>query len=592
VNEPIFGIDLGTTNSAIAWVRDGVPEILGDGDDVLLPSVVGFDLQDRLRVGVEARNQLAAYPDRTIASIKRRMGDDMHVTLGPHRLTPPEVSAVILRELARRGERATGVPVKRVVVTVPAFFRDAQRHATRLAGEIAGLEVVRILNEPTAAALAYGADEDGRERLIVVYDLGGGTFDVSVVRASGELVEVLSSHGDVELGGDDFDRLLAEELVRGLPGTDPLVDRKLRGRLLQVAERAKRTLTEESYVRVQEPFLGEDGNGLPRNLDVEISRSRFEEIVHPLLERTFDSVLEAVERAGRSLADVDDVLLVGGSTRSPIVGQRLGELFGKPPRRDVHPDLCVALGAALAGARAAGQRAGRVLVDVTPYSFGPSHVDEVDGEELLDAYTPVIEAGTPLPVTRSASYFTCHDSQQAWDVRIFQGENRDARQNVLVGRFTIDGLSNVPAGNEVVCRMHLDLDGILTVEAIEKRTGLAKSVVVEGASKRKSDAELDELRAKTEALFEAEVRETVDADGGAEDAISPADADDKEELTKHMTKLLTVGAAKLWKMAPSDRADFTRFAETIGEALSRGEPESAASAAAELEDLLRYLDEA
>ena len=396
----IAGIDLGTTNSEIALVRDGRVRVIEWKGRKILPSVVGLDPEGRLLVGEEAKNQLKAYPERTVRSIKRMMGSGEKVRLGKEAFTPPEISAFILKELVRRAEESTGLKIEKVVITVPAYFSDAQRQATRAAGRIAGLDVVRLINEPTAASLAYGtAGKGGADGVYLVYDFGGGTFDVSVVRVENEVTEVLASHGDVRLGGDDFDALLAEHLVRGLPGRskDSVRDPALWARLLEAAEAARRRLSEDVSVKVSEEFLGKDASGKPLHLEKEVSRGEFEDLVRSLVEKSMESVVRALDSAGLRASDIDEVLLVGGVTRTPLIQEELESFFGKPPRRDLHPDLCVAQGAALHGARIAGDRDAKVLVDVTPYSFGPSCLGELEGEMFLTASFPSSRKERPSP---------------------------------------------------------------------------------------------------------------------------------------------------------------------------------------------------
>jgi molecular chaperone DnaK (HSP70) len=571
--------------------------------ETVMPSVVGLDPSGKLLVGTPARNQLAAYPERTVRSIKRRMGTDQEVMLGDQGFTPPEVSAHILKELARRAASVTGLPIRKAVITVPAFFRDAQRQATRLAGEIAGLEVVHLLNEPTAAALAFAGDGSGTERLLLVYDLGGGTFDASLVLTDGTLTEVLASHGDVQLGGDDFDRLVADSLAGRLQAAghpDPRGDPTLAARLIEAAETARRRLTEEVATRVREEFFGRDRERAPLHLDEELTRDELEGLIAPLIERTLDSVHQTLTLAGRTLAQIDDVLLVGGATRTPLVGARLRSLTGRTPRRDVHPDLCVALGAAVQAARLAGQETHRVLVDVTPYSFGPSHLGELDGQLSSDCYTPVIERGTPLPVRRSSSYYTMFDDQALWDVRIYQGEDPDAHKNILVGRFMAEGFSAAPAGNEIVCRMSLSLDGILDVEVIEKRTGKKKKVRIEHATAALSPEQVEAARRRAEALWagdeerprleEAEEEEEAAGEAHGEELAGEAAAD--SAWVRNARDVIARGRRLLPRMAAEDRDEFAELAAEAEDAIARQDEVAAAAVLADLVELVHYVEEA
>ncbi|MBN2490831.1 MAG: Hsp70 family protein [Planctomycetes bacterium] len=603
MSDIIVGIDLGTTNSEIAWVGpDGRPEVLAYEGELIMPSVVGFTPQGELLVGTPARNQLALHPDRTVRSIKRKMGTDERIELGAATLTPPEVSALILKELVRRARLATGEAIGKAVITVPAFFHDAQRQATRQAGEIAGLEVVRIINEPTAAVLAYGGGfQSGKERLLLVYDLGGGTFDVSVVLDDGEMTEVLASHGDTFLGGDDFDERLLGRLAEAFlkeTGVDPRADRLTRARLRDAAEAAKIRLTEATFTRVREEFLARDAKNNPLHLDHEVTRETYEELISPLLEKTLDSVHEALRAAGRSRGEVDEILLVGGATRTPLVADRLRTVTELAPRQDLHPDLSVALGAAVLGGRLAGRSPGRVLVDVTPYSFGPSHAEWRDGRLDPDRYRPVINRNTALPVTRAHTYCTMYDDQEGWDVRIFQGESPNARENILIGRFLAEGFSPAPAGSPIVCTMHLDLDGLLTVEVLEKQTGLKKKVTIEKATATFDEAALAEARRRTAALW-SDARGAAEEDEAAAPAAAssqPAGGEEGEPtppdiLWKSVERMLARARAVSDRMVVEDREGLAALERTLEEAQARADREAARKALEELSDLVHYVEE-
>ena len=502
MNEPVVGIDLGTTNSEVAAFVEGRVQVLGPGSKIL-PSCVGLSPTGELLVGESARNQQLLYPERTVRSIKRRMGSAEPVRLGERVFTPPEISALILRELAEWAQRALGEPVRKAVITVPAYFSDAQRNATREAGALAGLEVIRILNEPTAGSLAYGFGE-GARHTVMVYDLGGGTFDVSVVMVEGDITEVLASHGNNQLGGDDFDDLLAERLMRAFEerhGIDVRKDHPVaRSRLWWAAEEAKRKLSFEPYVTVREEALVTKG-GKPLHLELEIAREEYEELIRPLVESTLESVSKALADSGRRPGELDAILLVGGSTRTPLVGRLLQERTGLEPRQDVHPDLCVALGAGVLASRLGGQQVERVLVDVSPFSFGPSYLGERGGVPYPYCYRPIIRRNTPLPVTRTESYWTVEPYQTEVHVQVFQGEDEDALKNILVGDFHVRGLTPCQDLNEVLCRMSLDLDGILRVTAIEKRTGKSKQVTIANALQAKSEAEIAAARRRLEELY-------------------------------------------------------------------------------------------
>ena len=501
VGDLIVGIDLGTTNSEIAAFVDGKVTILGSGKRSMLPSVVGLSPSGDLLVGEAARNQLALYPDRTVRSIKRKMGTDETVTLGDRQFTPPEISALILRELASWASRQLDRPVGKAVITVPAYFSDAQRQATREAATLAGLETVRILNEPTAASLAYG---EGSRHTAMVYDLGGGTFDVSIVSLEGDITEVLASRGNNRLGGDDFNDLLAEHLFGAFQaqhGIDLRSGHPVgRARIWWAAEEAKRRLSFDPEVTVREEALATI-NGKPLHLDLEITREEYEGMIHPLVEQTLEHMSKALADAGKGPAELDAILLVGGSTRTPLVARMIEERTGLTPREEIHPDLCVALGAGVMASRLAGHEVERVLVDVTPYSFGVSFLGDRGGVAYPHCYKTIVRRNTPLPVTRSERFYTSHPYQEEVDVRVYEGEDEDALRNILVGDFTVKGLTPMRDFNEVICRMSLDLDGILNVTAIEKKSGLSKRITIARALEAKSEAEVAASRKRLGELY-------------------------------------------------------------------------------------------
>jgi molecular chaperone DnaK (HSP70) len=484
--------------------------------------------------------------------------------------------------------------VTRAVITVPAYFSDAQRQATRDAGEIAGLEVVRILNEPTAAALAYGADRQ-EDRTVLVYDLGGGTFDVSLVQVHGEITEVLASHGNTQLGGDDFDQLLLDfvhERFRAVGGPDLRTDRRAMSRLLHAVEEAKKRLSFEPYAQIREEHLAERA-GVPVHLDLEVSRAEYEDLIRHLIEGTLDSVHQALADAGQRPDQVDDILLVGGATRTPLISRLLEEKTGLVPRQELHPDLCVALGAGVLAARLAGHDVDRVLVDISPYSFGPSHLGFRHGMPYEHCYHPIIARNTPLPVSRTESYFTIVDNQEAWRVSIYQGDDPDALNNILVGQFLIEGLSRVPAGNEILCRMDLDLDGILRVTATEKRTGLAKHITIEGATTALSEDEIAQARRRTAELFGDEDEDDIDAD----DVALEAEVTEADEHRDHRVRisearaLLERSRRLLDKMTAEDREEAIALHEQLEAAMNAQDWDRLRDASTELADLLFYVEE-
>jgi molecular chaperone DnaK len=584
MNDPIVGIDLGTTNSEVAALVDGEVQILDDSGEAILPSYAGLAPDGQLIVGTPARNQYVVYPERTVKSIKRLMGTDDVVSMGDGATySPAEVSAMILRALKERAEKKLGTAVRRAVITVPAYFSDRQRQATRDAGAIAGLEVVRILNEPTAAALAYGAGRNGASTLLV-YDLGGGTFDVSLVRIDNDVTEVLASHGNNHLGGDDFDRLVVDSILARLPGDLKRAieaDRRAMSRIVRAAEEARKRLSFEPHTTVREENLVEL-NGVPQHVELQLDREELEETLLPLLKQTLESVHRALTDAGKRARDLDGILLVGGATRTPLVSALLEEATGLLPRQDLHPDLCVALGAGVQAARIEGHDIARVLVDISPWSFGVSHVGYLGDIPTDHCYRAVIARNTPLPASRTEAFGTVHDEQEAVRVSIFQGDDPDALRNIFIGDFLVEGLSAVPAPNEILCRMDLDLDGILRVTATEKATGLTKQITIERATAALSETELSNARARVRELFvDAEEEDDFDdaIDVVATDSWPAAEA------------LLARSRALLDRMPAADREEAIALNEDLHVALREKEKDRVTRLSKELEDFLFFVEE-
>jgi len=578
MTDEILGIDLGTTNSEIAIYRDGRPEVLRDDQGrIILPSVVGLTETGELLVGEEARNQFLLYPERTVRSIKRRMGSDAKVQLGEREYTPQEISAIILSRLKEIAQARLGRPIRKAVITVPAYFSDTQRQATREAGEIAGLEVARIINEPTAAALVYEAAQHQGKR-ILVYDLGGGTFDVSVVRIEQGVVEVISSHGNNHLGGDDFDHKIVEHVLEHLKlkhGVDVADRPQAMARILRSAEDAKKQLSDHPYARIAEEYLAEH-SGQPVNLDLELSREEYEDMIAPFIEETLGAIHIALESAGLTSSQVDEILLVGGATRTPLIRRRLVEAFGTQPRGEVDPDLCVAMGAAIQGAAMTGTEVSAVLVDVTPYTFGTSALGELNGELYPYHYVPIIPKNTPIPARMSEVFFTVLDEQTDVDVRIYQGENNDALENIKIGEFRVSGLSREPAGNPVIVDLALDRNGILQVSAREKKTGLERRITIDNATSRYDREQLDEARQRIGALFGDQEQAASVGSGAATD--SAVDA------------LLARASAKLAETGEEDRTEIIDLIEAIRDARSSGDNAALEDVRNQLQDLLFYLE--
>jgi molecular chaperone DnaK (HSP70) len=578
MTDEILGIDLGTTNSEIAIYQDGRPEVLRDDQGrIILPSVVGLTETGELLVGEEARNQFLLYPERTVRSIKRRMGSDAKVQLGEREYKPQEISAIILSRLKEIAQARLGRPIRKAVITVPAYFSDTQRQATREAGEIAGLEVARIINEPTAAALVYEAAQHQGKR-ILVYDLGGGTFDVSVVRIEQGVVEVISSHGNNHLGGDDFDHKIVEHVLEHLKlkhGVDVADLPQAMARILRSAEDAKKQLSDHPYARIAEEYLAEH-SGQPVNLDLELSREEYEDMIAPFIEETLGAIHIALESAGLTSSQVDEILLVGGATRTPLIRRRLVEAFGTQPRGEVDPDLCVAMGAAIQGAAMTGTEVSAVLVDVTPYTFGTSALGELNGELYPYHYVPIIPKNTPIPARMSEVFFTVLDEQTDVDVRIYQGENNDALENIKIGEFRVSGLSREPAGNPVIVDLALDRNGILQVSAREKKTGLERRITIDNATSRYDREQLDEARQRIGALFGDQEQAASVGSGAATD--SAVDA------------LLARASAKLDETGEEDRTEIIDLIEAIRDARSSGDSAALEDVRSQLQDLLFYLE--
>ncbi len=587
--EPIVGIDLGTTNSEVAVVENGRPRVIEEDGTGILPSVVGLTEDGRILVGQPARNQWLLAPERTVRSVKRRMGEDVKLRMGDQQFSPQEISAIILRTLKARAERHLGRSVNRAVITVPAYFNDAQRQATREAGELAGLEVVRILHEPTAASLAYEAGQTTAQT-IMVYDLGGGTFDVSIVRIERDVVEVLASHGDVHLGGDDFDALLVDHVVGRFQkehGIDLRVDRRAHARLLRAVEQAKIRLSAEPYARIDEEFIAEK-DGTPLHLSMELDRHEYEDMIRPLIERTTASVQRALDDAGVLARDIDRIVLAGGATRTPLVREELKKRTGKDPHLEVDPDLCVAMGAAIQAGIIAGQDVGAVLVDVTAHTFGISVLGEPDGLPYPYSFSPIIHKNTPLPVSRTEAYSTVMDNQEEVEVEVFQGEDPDALKNTRIGRFRVTGLSRVPAPNTVTCRLELDLNGMLKVTATEKRTGPQKQIVIDNAMSRFERDDMESAGRRLRLLM----------GDGEEDESAAADVEDARDegpgdpLAARGRAVIERARALLADIPTDDQEAVVNLTEQITCALAEGRSEAAEKAIGELEDILFYLEEA
>jgi len=593
--ETILGIDLGTTNSAVAVLQDGELKVLYEDGEAVLPSVVGLDSEGRLLVGKAARNQWVLAPDRTVRSIKRQMGQESAVRLGEQQYSPQEISAMILRSLKDRAERHFGRPVEKAVITVPAFFNENQREATREAGELAGLEVVRIINEPTAASLTYQSQPDQMERLLV-YDLGGGTFDVSIVQIERGVVEVLSSHGDTHLGGDDFDQLLMDRVCDDFArehGVDLRESLGSKSRVLRAVEEAKIALSFQAVVTIEEEFIAEK-RGVPLHLKREIDRLEYEGLIAPLLEKTLVCVDDSLSDANLQVNQIDRVILVGGASRTPMVHRLLQEQLSRELHSEVDPDLCVALGAAIQGGLIAGVDVGPVLVDITPHTLGIETLGRLQGFLSGYRFSPIIERNTPLPATRSEIFATTYDGQDAAGIRVFQGEDDDVRHNQHVGEFLLEGLAEVQRGNEILVRFDLDLDGILKVTATERDTGLEKQLTIDNAVSRFRAKNRQEAMARLAAVFQPDG--PLPADGGKHAQTgSTAHADLPPELSEKVAKCeeLILKAERLAPgVNPEDAREMRDLAGKLRTAIAEQRWAQIEEIVPQLEDLVFYLEDA
>ena len=604
--EIIIGIDLGTTNSVVSVIEDGRPRVIGEAGQSILPSVVGVDHNGGLIVGRPALNQLILAPERTVKSIKRRMGEDTTVRLGDAEFTPQEISAVILRKLKQMAEADLGRPVAKAVITVPAFFNEIQREATRSAGEMAGLNVVRIINEPTAAALAYFPNQHAAER-VLVYDLGGGTFDVSVVQIEDGVVEVLASHGDTKLGGDDFDQLLFEH-VREKFLKQHKVDLNespfSRSRLLQAVESAKKQLSFEAIVRIDEEFIAES-RGVPLNLSLEIKRMDYEAMIQPWLMRTLTCLGKALDDAKLTAAQISRVLLVGGSTRTPLVRHLLDERLGLPLHTEVDPDLCVAMGAAMQGGIIAGADVQAVLVDITPHTLGIQATGYLVGMMSHYNFSPIITKNSPLPISGSEMFVTAMDGQKTAMISVFQGENEDVRYNDEVGEFFLEGLAEVSAGNEILVRFSLDLDGILHVTATEQATGNSKDLTIDNSVGRFRCSSQEAAQSRLDGAFAAsgELRSrgtwtALNSDSSADSESAPDFDEDgtipaeMKELLEEANEVIARSEPLVESAAPEDAEELRELLTRLRSAIQRRSGTELKETLSDLEDLVFYLQDA
>jgi len=514
----IVGIDLGTTNSCISIQEGDQFSIIPNAEGMrTTPSVVAFTKEGERLVGQLAKRQAIVNPDRTIMSIKRDMGTDRKIVIDGKNYTPQEISAMVLQKLKNDAEEYLGEPVKQAVITVPAYFTDAQRQATKDAGTIAGLDVLRIINEPTAAALAYGENKQG-EHKILVFDLGGGTFDVSILDVGEGVFEVLATAGDNRLGGDDWDERVARWMVAEFKkneGIDLSNDRMAMQRLREAAEKAKVEISSLSETTISLPFITANQTG-PKHLEMTLSRAKFEEMTADLLDRVIGPTKRAIEDSNLSVGEIEKILLVGGSTRMPMVQKKIRELLGKDPTKGINPDECVAAGAAIQGAILGGDHKDIVLVDVTPLSLGL--------ETLGGVFTKVIERNTAIPVSKSQVFTTAANNQTQVEILVLQGERAMAADNVKLGQFTLNGIAPAPRGiPQIEVSFNIDVNGILNVSAKDKGTGKNQKITIQSSNLSKEDIERMKKDAESHEEEDKKKKEAVEARNESDSLIFTAE---------------------------------------------------------------------
>jgi len=545
----VIGIDLGTTNSCVAVMEGGEPVVISNAEGArTTPSVVSFQAGGERLVGQVAKRQAITNPDKTIISIKRHMGTNHKTNIDGKEYTPQEISAMVLQKIKADAEAYLGETVTQAVITVPAYFNDSQRQATKDAGRIAGLEVLRIINEPTAASLAYGLDKLDKNHKIFVYDLGGGTFDVSILELGDGVFEVKSTNGNTKLGGDDFDEKVMNYIAdtfKAENGIDLRNDKMALQRLKEAAEKAKIELSSSMQTSINLPFITADATG-PKHIDMNLTRAKFNELTHDLVEATIEPMRKALQDAGLSMNDIDKVLLVGGSTRIPAVQEAVKNFTGKEPSKGVNPDECVAVGAAIQAGVLTGDVKDILLLDVTPLSLGI--------ETLGGVATPLIERNTTIPTRKSQVFSTAADGQTSVEIHVVQGERSMAAQNKTLGRFTLSGIAPAPRGiPQIEVTFDIDANGIVNVSAKDKGTGKEANITIT-ASTNLTDEEIDKAVKEAEKFAEEDRKrkESIEVKNNADQVVYQTektlkDLGDKvsaEEKTKIEDKIKAVNAVK------------------------------------------------
>ena len=544
----IIGIDLGTTNSCVAVMEGGEPVVITNSEGArTTPSVVSFQANGERLVGQIAKRQAITNPEHTIISIKREMGTDHKTKIDDKTYSPQEISAMILQKIKADAEAYLGEPVTQAVITVPAYFNDAERQATKDAGRIAGLEVLRIINEPTAASLAYGLDKTDHSEKIFVYDLGGGTFDVSILELGDGVFEVLSTNGDTHLGGYDFDQKIIDYIANDFKaqyGIDLRNDKSAVQRLKEAAEKAKIELSSSMQTNINLPFITADATG-PKHIDMNLTRAKFNELTHDLVQRSIEPMKKALSDAGLTIGQIDKVILVGGSTRIPAVQEAVKNFTGKEPSKGVNPDECVAMGAAIQAGVLTGEVKDVLLLDVTPLTLGI--------ETLGGVATPLIERNTTIPAKKSQIFSTAADGQTSVEIHVVQGERQMATDNKTLGRFTLSGIAPAPRGiPQIEVTFDIDANGIVKVSAMDKGTGKEANITIT-ASTNLSDEEVEKAVKEAERFAEEDKKrkESIETKNNADQLVYQTEkqleelgdkisADDKAKITAKLDALKAV----------------------------------------------------